>query len=133
MSETLSIQGSVQIILSYDGIDHIINGPNAISTECYNYMLNSIVYSTMTLTPISNMLIYYNGIIGSTIVSVSKSRPTDTTAQFRSTISSLTNTMNIWQARLITAGNITYSTYSMPSVLVPPGYTISIDWTISAP
>ena len=134
MSDTLSITGSVQIILSHNGIDQIINGPNAISTECYNYLLNCMVSSSVSVSVISNMMLYYNSTISSTILSVAKSRPTSRTAQFRSTLSSTIVTFeDIWQARLITSGTITYSTYSLPFIDVPSGYTMSIDWTISAP
>lgn len=134
MSDTLGITGSVQITISHDGIDQIINGPNAISTECYNYLLNCMVSSSVSVSVISNMMLYYNSTISSTIVSVSKSRPTERSAQFRATISSSVTTFeDVWQARLITSGSITYSTYSLPYINVPTGYTMSIDWTISAP
>lgn len=138
MYDTLSpMFGSIRITLSHEGIDEIFNGRNAISVDCYSYLMDCIVNTAGTLDPITDIIFYYYvGTVNSSTViyDITKSRPTPKSSNFRATISNaIAPIKNIYEARLTTNTNIVYSTYSLPVITIPAGYTMSVDWTISYP
>ena len=135
MSDTLSMVGSVRITLSHEGIDQSLVGPNAISTECYNYLMNCMTDSGTAIKVISNIQFFYNiGTLSSNVITtVTKSRPTEKSALFTAELSNTIPIKDVYEARLITADYTTYSSFALPTITTPGGYTMSVAWTIAYP